>query len=298
MSSSSSTSSSPLPLVTNQSVITRYNRGPVTAVFTPPASCLSTFTTIVSMYFGHQDVTAYYDPACYPSSISAGSEWNLYYYSPAQCPQGWTGVTTFTGSFTGDTLDISLLFPWDPTPLQFFVAHRNQSIRSLTFSAFSNYACRDYSHLDFGVWTPDTSTWTIFGDGIPVWWQNSDLALFSAAASTASSIVTTTGTTTGTNSQPTSSSTNTVTSTPTPSPSSGLSSGAKIGIGIGVPLAAIAIGCIGFACYIRRRRRNKVVPPELHDNAMKDVSGSPELPEEFVHEMYTEPQGPEELAAR
>jgi hypothetical protein len=66
--------------LTDQSSITAFNRGPVTSVFTPPASCLSTLTYFNIAYYGHID-SAYYDPACYPTSTLDGgaNAWSLYY---------------------------------------------------------------------------------------------------------------------------------------------------------------------------------------------------------------------------
>jgi hypothetical protein len=124
------------------------------------------------------------------------------------------------------------------------------------------------------------STYIIYGDGIPIWWQNSDLAAFSAATKTSASTQPTASTT-----QPTS------TPSPTNTPSHhGLSSGAKIGIGIGIPLVLIAIGVIAFAIYIRSRRRDRVAQAELRETAMyKPPIQELGLGEGVeMHEMYSE----------
>jgi len=105
-------------------------------------------------------------------------------------------------------------------------------------------------------------SYTIYGDGIPVWWQSSDLKAFAAATGPTP----TSGSPTTTGTQQTLSNTS-QTSSPTSSPSatsssSGLSSGAKIGIGIGIPLGVIAIGAIAFFLFFRRRGRKQVAQTE------------------------------------
>jgi hypothetical protein len=76
--------SGPLPTVwvTDQASISLFNRGPITSVFNPPASCVSTGTWGggASLYFGHW-VGFYYDSACYPSSTTdrVDAAWGQYF---------------------------------------------------------------------------------------------------------------------------------------------------------------------------------------------------------------------------
>ncbi|KAH8805101.1 hypothetical protein F5884DRAFT_440466 [Xylogone sp. PMI_703] len=309
--SKSTSTTSPDPVVTDQAVIASFNRGPVTSVFVPPASCLSTLTKIVSMYFGHEDGD-YYDPACFPSSTipESKTQWDLFYYSPAQCPQGWSEATTFTSSFTGHH-DSTLSLGADTTavlccPSGYSYLDYNHRCASgfadiTTYLTFYSPISGDDAWTKGPVltdqWVQGTSTWTIFGDGIPVWYQSSDLALFRAATATKSSTTSSTSTSTS----PTSTSTSPATSTPTSNSSSGLSTGAKIGIGVGIPLAVLALGIIGFAYYMRRRRKNRVLPTELQGLGRKEMTDAEELAQpHVVHELYTdnEPPEPGELPAR
>jgi hypothetical protein len=83
-----------------------------------------------------------------------------------------------------------------------------------------------------------------------VWWQSSDLKLFSTPTGSSASTTTQIGPT--------------PTILPTTSPSyHGLSSGAKIGIGLGIPLAVMAIGLVAFFIYFLRRRGDRVPKSEL-----------------------------------
>ncbi|KAH8683283.1 hypothetical protein BGZ60DRAFT_216181 [Tricladium varicosporioides] len=108
-SSTSSASSISTTTISASSSIASFNRGPVTAQFTLPKSCLSTLTFGTDMYFGHRSI-GYADGACYPASTTdrglAG--WDIYYYSPAQCPSGWTGARTATSTFGRDRTYLSL----------------------------------------------------------------------------------------------------------------------------------------------------------------------------------------------
>jgi hypothetical protein len=96
-------------------------------------------------------------------------------------------------------------------------------------------------------------TYNIYGDGIPVWWQQSDLEAF---ANTGASTSTPGQTSTQTSSR-------TATQIPTKSPSSspsptsaakpGLSAGTKIGLGVGIPLVAIVAGFVAAFIWFRGR---------------------------------------------
>jgi hypothetical protein len=107
-------------------------------------------------------------------------------------------------------------------------------------------------------------TYNVHGDGVPVWWQSSDLAAFAAATGKPTS----TATTLPSSSPPYSTSTSTNSPIPTPGPN-GLTTGAKIGIGIGIPLVVIAIGIVGFIIYIRSRRKTRVAHSELQGTVME-----------------------------
>ncbi len=87
--------------------LTSYNRGPLTTIFTPPATCLNVITyssdlgtqsavtgsAISNLILGHYRSVG--DAACYPPSVGTSTtEWGVYFYSPGMCPKGWTAECT------------------------------------------------------------------------------------------------------------------------------------------------------------------------------------------------------------
>ena len=75
-------------LVTNPSFLASFNRGPITAVFSPPASCQEILTLSQGnrrdLYWGHLGRSFYYDPACYPVPTVPAQDlvngpWDTYY---------------------------------------------------------------------------------------------------------------------------------------------------------------------------------------------------------------------------
>jgi hypothetical protein len=130
-------------------------------------------------------------------------------------------------------------------------------------------------------------TYDVDGDGIPVWWQSSDLAAFAAA----------TGQSTATTNSPTSSSPTTTSSTPSSTPPASpnrLTSEAKIGIGIGIPFAVIALGILAFIWFTRSRHRNRVVQPQLEGKPELEGTAVDKYPQEMpaggpiMHELYSD----------
>lgn len=103
--------------------------------------------------------------------------------------------------------------------------------------------------------------YNVYNDGIPIFYQASDLAAFARATSSSSS-----STPSQTSSQ-TSTSTSTSSSTSSPGSDSGLSTGAKIGIGVGIPLIVIGLGLIGAFFWFRRRGMQRVNQAELEDTS-------------------------------
>lgn len=122
---------------------------------------------------------------------------------------------------------------------------------------------------------------TIFGDGIPIWWQSSDLSLYSPATpsgptTTAQSITSATA------------------RTSTSIGHNGISNKGKLGIEIGVPVAvtAIVIGLLACWSYIRRRKRHRL-EQELEDRSIMSMPKPPvpvaELPKtRAVFEIFSD----------
>jgi hypothetical protein len=130
--------------------------------------------------------------------------------------------------------------------------------------------------------------YNVFGSGIPVWWQSSDLEAFAKATRGSSSP------STMQSSIPTKS-TSSATTTPTPNTShNGLSTGAKIGIGIGIPLTRITIGIVAFFITFRTRtlrlRRDPIPQTELQVTSTYGFPGQAlELPDGApIREIYSD----------
>jgi hypothetical protein len=114
----------------------------------------------------------------------------------------------------------------------------------------------------------NTGDWTVYGDGIPIWFQASDQVAFTASK-------------TSSHSTPTNS------NSPTSS-SNRLSTGAKAGVGIAVALGVIAIAAIAGVLILRRRKRYQAAPTDGHE---LDTNNKPELHGQHrpvVHEIYSD----------
>ncbi len=142
--------------------------------------------------------------------------------------------------------------------------------------------------------------YTVFGDGIPIWYQESDLAAFAQAASTSTSATQKESSTTSTTQTGSSTiSTSASSATATGNSSSGLSSGAKIGIGVGIPLAVIAVGLVGAFFWFRRRGRQRTNVTELPgemNNKPPAVYGVQPVSELHSEGLYDPPRGRYELS--
>lgn len=138
-----STSSQMSTLITDQASISGFNRGPITTVFEPPASCLSTLTldTRKNVLYPIHGVYGYFDDDCFPlGTLRSGDlhrtqAWGTYYSkyrhlcsearsprdiyviaflilgfldSPAICPLGWETAATFSSALPVLKADIEL----------------------------------------------------------------------------------------------------------------------------------------------------------------------------------------------
>ncbi|KAH7393628.1 hypothetical protein BKA64DRAFT_92458 [Cadophora sp. MPI-SDFR-AT-0126] len=299
--SSETTTSISTTTLTDPASIAVYNRGPATAIFTPPTSCLKTLTSKSDMYVGHR-TTGYFDPACYPASTTdrglAG--WDVYYYSPAQCPSGWASATRLISSIgRGETyLTIgsdTTAVVCCPSNFRYVGDGDGHQCKSAFTSTSSTLLYITPTMNGNNQWT-DTSLgnpmtlvatadpdYNVYNDGIPIFYQESDLAAFARATSTSS-----TATPSRTTSQTTSP---TATSSPSASStgSSGLSTGAKIGIGVGIPLVVIALGLIGAFFWFRRRGLQRINQTELQDSSA--ITKAPEQyggENQIVSELYSD----------
>ncbi|KAF2650861.1 hypothetical protein K491DRAFT_696953 [Lophiostoma macrostomum CBS 122681] len=99
---------------------------------------------------------------------------------------------------------------------------------------------------------------TVYGDGVPVWWQASDEAVLSAAA-IAASTTSIPQTQTRPSAQPATSSLSSASTAPASAHKSGLSTGAKTGIGVGIAAGAVCV-LVAALLFLRRKNRAKRLP--------------------------------------
>lgn len=194
-------------------------------------------------------------------------------------------------------------FPSAPEPPQHYAVRRKLSPRDSpaenTLTNSSQYSYMERGHICSSSltrdqviryifatlqgaqgWDPRISTSTIAsnsfvaGDGIPIWWQSSDIALLASASSALLSppITTTDAALTATRVAQTSRTVSIPSSTSTrSSESGGLKRSQKIGIGVGVPLFLIAALLIGYLVF--RRHRNKRRHGGAYTPGIDDGSG-------------------------
>jgi hypothetical protein len=143
----------------------------------------------------------------------------------------------------------------------------------------------------------------IYGDGVPIWWQDKDKeVLDSAARMTPSSAPESSGTLVAGASEGASSELPQDTNSSTPdhnqfsSSSSGLSTGAKIGLGVGIPLAILLGLALGYILFRRRMKRKLGAPAASKDtyemgNGSGNVAGGGMMQRKEIarHELKSEP---------
>ncbi|KAH7092479.1 hypothetical protein FB567DRAFT_576852 [Paraphoma chrysanthemicola] len=309
-----STSEPTKTIISDRPLISSANRGPIISLWELPASCTATLSSTPGLlYFGHHG--SVFGTSCYPTGSNgavptASNDWASFYHSPAICPYGWVTATTFSASFgifpsprylsLGPETSAALCCPsgysyYENGPQCFSAVSQEQLITYYSYSLVDNeWRSGKVSTLALG-----TST-IVKGDGIPIFWQQSDSAVLARASTLtrklqASSLLATPGP-----SSVAPSTSPTLADTPAP-PSHGLSTGAKIGLGVGIPMAIIALLAIGFLVWRRRRNQqvlgaNEVVHIPDNQTEYKDApgyglsaghngNGQPQF-----HEMQTSPE--------
>ncbi|KAE8442742.1 hypothetical protein EG329_002882 [Mollisiaceae sp. DMI_Dod_QoI] len=258
-----------------------YNWGPITSLFQPPTSCYQTLTSATNngaLFAGHNGGNNF-DPACYPAGsvgttyLETSSNWGVYYYSPAICPSGWVTAATFTSTFLGLGPSLTEAIPLGTDTSAFLCCPTNFGYQNIGHACTSialpgetiSYIYPTQAGLSQDRGTVTTSsvraTTTIACDGIPIWWQDADAAVLSAA-STISSASSTSSTATNTQSSSASSTaSNTATGTPSPS-KSGLSTGAKAAIGVCIPVVFLAL--LAGVFWFFRTRRKRAIDAQTH----------------------------------
>ncbi|KAF1948876.1 hypothetical protein CC80DRAFT_597912 [Byssothecium circinans] len=268
--------------ITDPSSIASYNRGPITSIFSPPVSCLETLTTNTQssmLYFGHYHAS-YYDAACYPPQNKNAIPWfNMYYYSPAICPQPWTIATFFTtsspGAYStqwisiGSGTTVALCCP----PGYGYQTMGHVCGSMITQNQVVRYIVPTGNSPDPNgapVWTlTQRQSSMVKGDAVPIWWQAKDMDMLAAALTTTSSPLATSSAQTS-HMTPISSPTGATISDSASQKngSSGLSTGAKAGIGVG---AFIVVAALALALFFAVRRKRSVVEPKSAHEADQSV---------------------------
>ncbi|KAL5377441.1 hypothetical protein DPSP01_009779 [Paraphaeosphaeria sporulosa] len=293
-------------MITNKASIDSFNRGPITKRWEPAPSCSETMSFDNNMYYGW-GAAGVVDSACYPlgtmkyDDIKPASSWELYYYSPAACPDDWARALTFTDGIPHNNMLTTLSVSASTTAILCCPS----GFRYYTEGHVCTSAIKDGSTVkyvvpqndDFGtlkIGPVSTSSYTAeshaFANGIVVMFQSSDVAMLKSAAVNPTAAVTSTSKlstptstghseTTGTASS-TSAPTGAVTDAQSGTSSGGLSTGAKVGMGVGIP-CALLLGLV-FGWFLFRRRKANPYPPPGYDEA-----GMVKYAQ--VHEAHSEP---------
>ncbi|KAE9367925.1 hypothetical protein N431DRAFT_514527 [Stipitochalara longipes BDJ] len=288
------------------------NRGPLTKIWTPPASCVSE-TTLISYFTTISSLTTSYtttkifinhyswgDGSCYPSTIatiSGSTRWNNgYYYSPGICPSGWasacqaqTNAFGFPTTLASDTSAV-ICCPsnWDcvggPTILS---GHGCSTALSSGQTLTSVWPAPDPtpnvpmdipSQKALTAWVVPSDT-SALCDAIPVLWQNTDSQILSLLAELLTEVPAspTSSSTSGTglNSGPTA--TGNSSNSSSGGTGSSLSSGAKAAIGVTIPLVFLALIAGIFFFFRRRNSKNKHLHQELPTSSPTDAASWTQL---------------------
>jgi len=96
------------------------NLGPLTTIFTPPASCLDVvtsgagppFSSTYSLFVGHFGPYEIAQKICYPEGAATiNFAYTNYYYSPGYCPSGYSTACAFTAASFAASVTASLCCP-------------------------------------------------------------------------------------------------------------------------------------------------------------------------------------------
>ncbi|OBT97507.1 hypothetical protein VE01_04524 [Pseudogymnoascus verrucosus] len=257
--------------------------GPLTTIFTPPATChdltvlsistvystvvtvtktisdgsavsvytVPTITTSTTAYLEKYDYVL--DDSCYPEGYTTYSA----YYSPGRCPAAWEGVVTTAQN--GETT-----IQCCPTSFTFSGELCRSSVTESTTTSVVLY--KNELRVDptpTPSYIPDEMVWAT---GIIVRYRDGDFPTTTASKSSSATNSIAAPTSTFTPSDPSSSESN-----------SGLPLGGKIGLGLGIPVAVIILAILAFLLF--RRRRAATTPT---------VAGPPQAPPQ-QQQAYAQP---------
>jgi LPXTG-motif cell wall-anchored protein len=271
---------------------------PLTTIFTPPASCSSSWTYEAQLYNSvtgglliQNAVENGIDRSCFPPNFADNARGQASeIYSPGYCPSGYTSPAVFSGN--GVTTGICC---------QRYLMNCPKSLKGIadTTSGFTYYTtlttinffssttifagCLSIYPESSGATTvrarandTDLTTTAIsgpismWGQPVVVEFQQKDLTLFSTSTSSISSSTSSRSSGTASPSATTAQPAITSTGSPTPStdPKSGLSTGAQAGIGVGVAIVALILLAIA-AFFLRRKRKASQKPNNGSENKVE-----------------------------
>ncbi|OBT66461.1 hypothetical protein VE03_03654 [Pseudogymnoascus sp. 23342-1-I1] len=230
--------------------------GPLTTIFTPPATCqdltilsistvfstvvtvtntlsggsvvsvstISTVTTSMTAYLEKYDYIL--DGSCYPPDYTTYSA----YYSPGRCPSAWEGVVT-TAQNAETTVQCC------PTSFTFSGELCRSSISTMTTPVVLYMNQLRVDPTPTPTFIPEDDI--VWATGIVVRYREGDFETTTTDAKTTVAK-------------------STATPTDTASPSSddshsGLSLGGKVGLGVGIPAAVLILAVLAFLFFRRRR---------------------------------------------
>ncbi|KAL5371016.1 hypothetical protein DPSP01_014541 [Paraphaeosphaeria sporulosa] len=221
------------------------------------------------MFFGHEN-DPYFDVSCYPLGtldsldlVRTSDKWAMYYYSPAICPYNWIVATTFQSDVPGGSV-----IPLDTQttaalccPSGFhYLGAGHRCVSTVSRDQRIPYVSPTSNGADGwirGLVSTSTldSEMTVYGDGVPIWWQSSDEAVLAKAAAATNSIATASEVQSSAQSVTPSASGSSMTELE-PAKKDGLSSGAKAGIGVSVAVCILGAILAAFLVFLRRRHQS------------------------------------------
>ncbi|KFY88513.1 hypothetical protein V498_06757 [Pseudogymnoascus sp. VKM F-4517 (FW-2822)] len=261
--------------------------GPLTTIFTPPATCLdltvlsisTVFKTVVTVTSTLSDgsavsvstistvttsKTAYLekydyilDGSCYPPNYTTYSA----YYSPGRCPSAWEGVIT-TAQNNETTVQCC------PTSFTFSGELCRSSISAMTTPVvlYKNQLRVDPTPTPSFIPEDDI----VWATGIVVRYRDGD---FDTTTTDAKTSVAKSTIATPTNTAPPASDDS----------DSGLSLGGKVGLGVGIPAAALVLAVLAFFFFRRRRSATVATAPQQPSQELHAYSQPP--PQQYYQPM-------------
>ncbi|KAF1969941.1 hypothetical protein BU23DRAFT_232606 [Bimuria novae-zelandiae CBS 107.79] len=255
-----------------------------------------------SMFFGHLN-DPYFDVSCFPLGtmnaadlVNDDTKWQLYYYSPAICPSGWTTATTFRSYVPG--VDDTKFFQLGPQttaaiccPSSYSYFHMGHLCASIVTRdqrvPYVNPTSSGTDGWNRGIVSTLTvaKDFTAVGDGVQIRWQSSNEAVLAAATDVTSITSSSSSKKESQNSQQSPSLAPTASNTSDPGDKGGLSTGAKAGIGVSIAGLALLTGIlVGILLLLRHKKRQR--QRQRQRQLLHEVGG----PKPVEKHAYGEPQ--------